>query len=112
VRRLARRLSPATLAQWDLVIRADHLGRPPLVSTETQNRIDAWAQVAGELAVRDSAPKPILLGRHLIKAGMEPGPAFKMILDEAFEAQLDGSFSDEHGAHEWLNRRLGTSTAG
>jgi tRNA nucleotidyltransferase (CCA-adding enzyme) len=43
---------------------------------------------------------------------MEPGPAFKMILDEAFEAQLDGSFSDEHGAHEWLNRRLGTSTAG
>jgi tRNA nucleotidyltransferase (CCA-adding enzyme) len=106
VRRLARRLTPATLAQWLLVLRADHLGRPPLVSDETRQRIDAWAAAAQELALRDSAPKPILLGRHLISAGLKPGPAFKAVLDEAFEAQLEGGFSDESGAREWLDQRL------
>lgn len=108
VRRLARRLAPATLAQWLLVLRADHLGRPPLVSKETAERVDAWAEAARELALRDSAPRPILLGRHLVSAGMKPGPAFKLILDEAFETQLDGGFSDESGAREWLARKLET----
>ena len=108
VRRLARRLAPATLAQWLLVLRADHLGRPPLVPEETRQRIDAWSAAARELALRDSAPKPILLGRHLIIAGMKPGPGFKAILDEAFEVQLDGGFSDENGARDWLARKLAT----
>lgn len=111
VRRLARRLAPATLSQWLLLLRADHLGRPPIVSEETKERIDAWAQSARELVLRDSAPKPILLGRHLVSAGMKPGPAFKAILDEAFEAQLDGGFSDESGARAWLARKLDTSPA-
>lgn len=106
VRRLARRLAPATLAQWLLVLRSDHLGRPPLVSAETEARIEAWSEAARELELRDSAPRPILLGRHLVAAGMQPGPSFKPILEEAFEAQLDGGFSDEAGALEWLARRL------
>lgn len=109
VRRLARRLAPATLAQWLLVLKADHLGRPPLVSAETVQRIEAWAAAAHELALRDSAPKPILLGRHLIDAGMKPGPSFKGILDEAFETQLDGGFSDEQGARDWLVRKIATN---
>jgi tRNA nucleotidyltransferase (CCA-adding enzyme) len=112
VRRLARRLAPATLAQWLLVLRADHLGRPPLVSEETRQRIDAWAAAANELALRDSAPKPILLGRHLIDAGMKPGPAFRAILDEAFEAQLDGGFADEQGARDWLVQKIKTDRQG
>lgn len=111
VRRLARRLIPATLGQWLMVLRADHHGRPPLISKETGVRIDAWAKAARDLALRDSAPRPILMGRHLVGAGMKPGPAFKLILDEAFEAQLDGGFSDENGACEWLARRLGTGPA-
>ncbi len=117
VRRLARRLSAgqprqvggqrnATLAQWLLVLRSDHLGRPPLISQETEERIEAWARAAQELELERSAPRPILLGRHLIEAGMAPGPAFKPLLDEAFEAQLDGSFSGEPGARDWLMRRI------
>lgn len=34
--------------------------------------------------------KPVLMGRHLIKAGLKPGPDFTTRLDRAFEAQLDG----------------------
>lgn len=105
VRRLAHRLEPATLSQWLLVLRADHLGRPPLVSEETDARIKAWSVAAHELELERTAPRPILLGRHLIEAGMKPGPAFKRILDAAFEAQLDGAFPDEQGARAWLAQR-------
>ena len=38
----------------------------------------------------DDPIKPILMGRHLIKAGIKPGPHFKKALDAAFEAQIDG----------------------
>jgi len=106
VRRLARRVAPATLAHWLLVLRSDHLGRPPLVSAETEARIEAWSEAAHQLALKDSAPRPILLGRHLVAAGMPPGPAFKPILDDAFEAQLDGGFFDEAGALAWLAKRI------
>ena len=32
---------------------------------------------------------PILMGRHLIQAGVKPGRHFKAMLDRAFEAQID-----------------------
>ena len=41
-------------------------------------------------------------GRHLIGMGRRPGPEFKPLLDAAFEAQLDGAFSDEEGGIAWL----------
>lgn len=37
---------------------------------------------------------PVLLGRHLIERGLKPGPAFKRILDRAFQYQLDSGCTD------------------
>jgi len=37
--------------------------------------------------------KPILMGRHLIERGHCPGPEFKVILDRAYELQLDGEIN-------------------
>ena len=34
--------------------------------------------------------KPILMGRHLIGAGVKPGPTFKVRLDAAYEQQIEG----------------------
>jgi tRNA nucleotidyltransferase (CCA-adding enzyme) len=34
--------------------------------------------------------------------GRRPGPEFKPVLDAAFEAQLDGAFTDEAGGIAWL----------
>jgi len=45
-------------------------------------------------------------GRHLLELGYKPGPLFKRTLDQAFEAQLDGSFSDEIGGMVWLRSHL------
>jgi len=106
VRRLARRLAPATIEELLIVMRADHDGRPPLHDAETLARIEALGAKARELALTDSAPKPLVLGRHLITLGWRPGPAFKTVLDAAFEAQLDGQFHDEAAGRAWLSEFL------
>jgi tRNA nucleotidyltransferase (CCA-adding enzyme) len=106
VRRLARRLAPASIDQLCAVMRADHDGRPPLHSPETLQRIDALQQKARALALAETAPKPLVLGRHLLALGLKPGPDFKPLLDAAFEAQIDGAFADEAGGVVWLKGRL------
>jgi tRNA nucleotidyltransferase (CCA-adding enzyme) len=57
---------------------------------------------AKRLQIADSAPEPILQGRDLIAAGMKPSREFGTILKKAYEAQLDGKFSDADGAMEFL----------
>lgn len=106
VRRLARRLAPATIDQLLTVMEADHLGRPPLTSAETVARIGQLRAGAARLALQEAAPRPLLLGRHLVAVGLAPGPRFTPILEAAFEAQLDGAFLDEAGAVAWLQNRL------
>lgn len=106
VRRLAKRLEPETIAGLCVVIAADHSGRPPKPPCVPEG-VKALLAKAEELRVQDSAPKPILQGRHLIAAGMKPGREFKAILHEAFEAQLEGRFNDLDGAEAWLRTRLG-----
>ncbi len=106
VRRLARRLAPATVDELALVMRADAEGRPPLPAADVHARIDALVARARALALEQLAPRPILLGRHLIRLGLPPGPDFSPLLEAAFEAQLDGIFQDEAGALAWAQARL------
>ena len=106
VRRLARKLAPATIDDLAAVMRADGNGRPPLTSPDTHARIDELLAKAHVLALADAAPKPLMLGRHLVQLGLKPGPKFKAVLDAAFEAQLDGAFADEAGGLAWLKKFL------
>lgn len=112
VRRLARKIAPATIEQLIAVMTADHLGRPPLIAHDTMRRIEQLRAVATRLEVEDRAPRPILQGRHLVAKGYAPGPAFKVALDAAFESQLDGAFNDEAGAVTWLENYLRTQPPG
>ena len=43
-----------------------------------------------ELELQDGAPAPILLGRHLLEMGMQPGPRVGEITRAVYEMQLDG----------------------
>ena len=106
VRRLARRLAPATIDDLAAVMRADADGRPPRDSPEIHVRIDELVARANALKLADAAPKPIVLGRHLIALGCKPGPRFTIITEAAFEAQLDGAFADEAGGVEWVKAHL------
>jgi tRNA nucleotidyltransferase (CCA-adding enzyme) len=90
VRRLAKQVG--RIDRLVRVARADHAGRPP-------KPFDGFP--AGEwllnralqLAIEDKAPAPIVMGRHLLELGVRPGPEMGPLLDECYEAQLDGLFS-------------------
>ena len=97
-----RRLS-AKVRRIDRLVRvceADDAGRPPFPSDLAP--LEWLAAEAKRLEVSDSAPKPLLMGRDLLAAGMKPGPRFGEILHMAYEAQLDGEFTDRDGALEWF----------
>jgi tRNA nucleotidyltransferase (CCA-adding enzyme) len=101
VRRLAKRLEPETIERLAIVMIADAFGRPPSPQFVPEN-VHELLEMADALQVQSSAPKPILLGRHLIELGMRPGREFGVILEAAFDAQLEGSFFDVPQAFRWL----------
>jgi tRNA nucleotidyltransferase (CCA-adding enzyme) len=106
VRRLARRLHPATIDDICAVMIADSRGRPPLHSPDTLAYIERLRNRSRQLSLQHSSPQALILGRHLVKRGLKPGPAFRTILDAALEAQLDGVFTNEAGGEAWLQNHL------
>jgi poly(A) polymerase len=44
----------------------------------------------GELGQTDFAPLPLISGDDLTAAGLTPGPLFKRVLDQVYDAQLEG----------------------
>jgi tRNA nucleotidyltransferase (CCA-adding enzyme) len=106
IRRLAKRLEPSNIEDLCVIMTADSLGRPPRPPKvpESVTRLLAKAR---DLKVRQNAPRPILLGRHLIEHGLTPGPAFHPILEAAYDAQLEGTIHDLPSALEWLKARAG-----
>lgn len=101
VRRLAKRLEPATIDELVIVITADQFGRPPKPRVNSEGLLALQAKAA-ELEVQSSAPQPILMGRHLVELGMRPGRELGVVLDAAYDAQLEGKFLDLRQALGWL----------
>src|SRR5688572_13614038 len=90
-RRLARRCEPDLLYR---VAKADSLGRnADWVPREKWYGAEAqewFVQRARELDVDKRPPDPLLLGRHLLELGMQPGPRMGEITRAVYEMQLDG----------------------
>jgi len=90
-RRLARRCEPDLLYR---VARADSLGRnADWVPREQWYGAEAqewFIERSRELQVEQRPPDPLLLGRHLIELGVEPGPQMGEITRAVYEMQLDG----------------------
>jgi tRNA nucleotidyltransferase (CCA-adding enzyme) len=103
VNRLARRLAPATMAEYAIVVGADHAGRGDPAAA---NPAAAWLKVAEALSVEVRPARGLLTGDHLIEAGLIPGPAFKPLLAAAIAAQDAGDFDDDAGARRWLADQL------
>ena len=66
-------------------------------------------EAAARLSVASSVPKPILMGRDLIKLGYKPSVQFGKYLSVCYEAQLDGKFSDLDGALKFIAKHFGGS---
>jgi len=93
-RRLARKVEPDLLYR---VAKADSLGRnPEWLPKEKWFKAEAqdwFIERVRELQIEKEAPKPILMGRHLIELGLKPSPQFKEILEAVYEKQLDGQIT-------------------
>jgi tRNA nucleotidyltransferase (CCA-adding enzyme) len=90
VRRLARKAQ--RIDRLVRVARADHAGRPPKLFDGFP--AGEWLlERARKLEVEAQAPAPLVMGRHVLELGVQPGPDLGQLLDECYEAQLDGLFS-------------------
>ena len=83
-RRLARKVDLELLAR---LAKADCLGRTGEFDCSA---MDWFLERARALGVQHEAPKPLLLGRHLLGLGMTPGPRIGEVLRQVYERQLDG----------------------
>ena len=83
-RRLAQKVDLELLAR---VAASDCRGRPGDFDCTA---MDWFLDRARSLGVEHEAPKPLLLGRHLLAMGLKPGPRVGEILREVYERQLDG----------------------
>ena len=104
VRRLSKKIEPATIYELALVMEADHSGRGG-IDIGRHEKVQFMLNKAEELKIKNSAPKPILMGHHLISLGYKPGPEFGTILRRAFEAQLNGEFNDLETGVVWLKQK-------
>ena len=100
-RRLARKCELDLLYR---VAKADSLGRnAPWVPREKwyDSAAQEWfIQRAKELEVEQQAPAPLLMGRHLLEMGLEPGPRIGQITQAVYEMQLDGGVRSLEEAQE------------
>jgi tRNA nucleotidyltransferase (CCA-adding enzyme) len=84
-RRLAQKVDLELLARF---ARADCRGRTGAFDCSA---MDWFLERAKALGVEHRPPAPILMGRHLLAMGLEPGPGVGRILKAVYERQLDGS---------------------
>jgi len=90
-RRLARKCELDLLYR---VAKADSLGRNadwvPREKWYDAEAQDWFIERARALEVESTAPAPLLLGRHLLEMGLQPGPRIGQITRAIYEMQLDG----------------------
>jgi tRNA nucleotidyltransferase (CCA-adding enzyme) len=100
-RRLAQRVDLELLAR---VAKADCEGRKP--GTFDCSAMDWFRERAHALGVEHRPPAPILLGRHLLALGLQPGPRIGEILKAVYDQQLDGSVTTIDQAVESAKRMI------
>jgi tRNA nucleotidyltransferase (CCA-adding enzyme) len=86
-RRLAQKVDLELLAR---LAKSDCLGRSGNFDCSA---MDWFLERARQLGVEHAAPKPLLLGRHLLPLGVKPGPRMGEILRAVYERQLDGTIT-------------------
>lgn len=111
VKKLSRKLIPANVKQLIYVMEADTNGRGHDEYREPIGCKDIM-DIANELVIVEKEYSYLLMGRHLIEAGLKPSIEFGSILKKSYEAQENGEFNDVDGAKNWLSIMLNNRTNG
>ena len=110
IRRLAKRLAPATIEDLLLLTEADHRGRAlPWDGFPGGKILAAKAEV---LHLQERAPKPIFMGRHLIKFGYRPkgqerlfGEVIKLVNEEELDGKIKNLAMAKRRAWEIIKQK-------
>jgi tRNA nucleotidyltransferase (CCA-adding enzyme) len=86
------------------VARADCLGRKGEHSAEAE---EWFRRRVRELGIEETGPAPILLGRHVLALGLEPGPSVGQLTRAVYEMQLDGVVTTLEEAITEAKRQIG-----
>jgi tRNA nucleotidyltransferase (CCA-adding enzyme) len=105
-RRLAQRVDLELLTRF---ARSDCHGR---AGTFDCSAMDWFLERARSLGVEHHPPAPILMGRHLIALGVEPGPKMGEILKAVYEQQLDGAVTSLEDAEASARAMIGAGPGG
>jgi tRNA nucleotidyltransferase (CCA-adding enzyme) len=96
-RRLSRQLSEAgtSMRVLERLARADHLGRTTADAlARTFPAGDVFRERVAHLAIEAEAPTDVVLGRHLIARGLQPGEHFHEILARCRDLQYETGWVD------------------
>ena len=104
VKRLAKRLEPSHIRMWEMLTEADANGREPAPPSRPAL---AWLELAQEVGISEEKQAPIVTGKLLLSWGLKPSPMVGDILEKAYEAQMDGLFTDEVSARQWYEKTIG-----
>jgi len=100
-RRLAQKVDLELLAR---VAKSDCEGRKP--GRFDCTAMDWFLDRARSLGVEHRPPAAILMGRHLLELGLEPGPRVGEILKAVYELQMDGKVTTVEEGIEAAKRLL------
>jgi tRNA nucleotidyltransferase (CCA-adding enzyme) len=102
LRCLAVRLEPSSIRIWAAlcraIIEASYNSNANLI-----RQIEECQSRAEKLNIINCKPRPILQGRDLIPNGVKPDREMGKILNNAYEAQLDGVFNNIEEAIIWYD---------
>ncbi|MES0372054.1 MAG: HD domain-containing protein [Mariprofundaceae bacterium] len=103
IRNLAKRLEPASIELWEALIEADASGRAPAAASRPA---ESWLKQAEALQHHQEKPAPIITGKTLMTLGAPAGPELGKMLNEAYQAQLDGEFDDSEHGIQWCKQHF------
>jgi tRNA nucleotidyltransferase (CCA-adding enzyme) len=102
IKRLATKVNITELV---MVAKADFLGRTTSEACLGEYPAGEWLLTeAKKLQVSTQPEKPLVQGRDLIAMGLTPSPQFKVLLEAAYQAQLEGKIRDREEAIDYLQR--------
>lgn len=96
-----KRLASSSRFDWAMALLS---GRNRDLHGSVQSEIAHLSTLHGGLA-----PTPLVSGDDLVAAGLRPGPSFKHILDQTYDAQLEGRVNEPQSA---LSLALSLSRSG
>lgn len=91
IRKLAKRLKPATIEELVMVVTADRCGRD--VECDGFQEGVELQERAQKLGVATTAPEPLIQGSDLRDQGYQEGPGIGRMLHRLYEQQLEGMFT-------------------